>query len=246
MRGILWLCSVLLVCPGAYGQDPSVLSSKPVSSSPPVGRCVQADGKLTCSQMRLRDMILYAFNLPNYQLALEDRSDFERHNLETAIPPNSTDDQIRVMMQGLLADRFQLVWHREVRNVSGRVLVVAPGEPNLTEVQSVAQKSNHQWGVTIDGHSGNLSFDGLSVTEIASILSDMFGEPVLDQTSLMGTYQGRLVFYLPGAGPVPGKDGAGSPAMVLAKGHVRIIEEMRDRAVEQLVVNRGDSTPKGK
>jgi len=155
--------------------------------------------------MRLRDLILYAFNLPNYQLALEDRSDFERHDLETAIPPNSTDDRLRTMMQGLLADRFQLVWHREVRNLPGHVLVVAPGEPNLTEVQSVVQKSDRQWGVTIDGHSGHLSFDGLSVTESAANLSDMLGEPVLNQTGLSGTYQGRLDSIFRALAPSLGK-----------------------------------------
>jgi uncharacterized protein (TIGR03435 family) len=54
----------------------------------------------------------------------------DRFNIEARAPENSTIDQMRLMMQALLADRFQLVVHRETRNAPAFGLVlVRPGAP---------------------------------------------------------------------------------------------------------------------
>ncbi len=98
MRSILRLCSIVLACRGACAQDFIV--------SPPGARCVPAADKLTCNKLRLRELILYAFDLPNYQLAFNDRSGFERHDLEIPLAPNATADQARALMRGVLAGRF--------------------------------------------------------------------------------------------------------------------------------------------
>lgn len=58
----------------------------------------------------------------------------ERFNIEARAPENSTIDQMRLMMQALLADRFHLVVHHETRDAPALGLVlVRPGAtgPNL-------------------------------------------------------------------------------------------------------------------
>ena len=55
----------------------------------------------------------------------------DRFNIEARAPGNSTIDQMRLMMQALLADRFHLVVHRETRDAPAfglvRVRAGAPG-----------------------------------------------------------------------------------------------------------------------
>ena len=54
----------------------------------------------------------------------------DRFNIEARAPANSTIDQMRLMMQTLLADRFQLVIHQEARDAPAFALVlVHPGVP---------------------------------------------------------------------------------------------------------------------
>ena len=50
----------------------------------------------------------------------------------TAIfPPTTTGAQFRIMLQNLLADRFQLVLHHETRDYAGYEVVVADGGPKF-------------------------------------------------------------------------------------------------------------------
>ena len=61
-------------------------------------------------------------------------SSADRFNIEARAPGNSTIDQMRLMMQALLADRFHLVIHHETRDAPAFSLVlVHPGTtgPNL-------------------------------------------------------------------------------------------------------------------
>jgi uncharacterized protein (TIGR03435 family) len=54
----------------------------------------------------------------------------DRFNIEARAPENSTIDQMRLMMQTLLADRFHLVVHHETRDAPAFGLVlVRPGAP---------------------------------------------------------------------------------------------------------------------
>jgi uncharacterized protein (TIGR03435 family) len=54
----------------------------------------------------------------------------DRFNIEARAPDNSTIDQMRLMMQALLADRFHLVVHLETRDAPAfGLLLVRPGAP---------------------------------------------------------------------------------------------------------------------
>ncbi len=57
-------------------------------------------------------------------------SSADRFNIEARAPGNSTVEQMRLMMQALLADRFHLVVHHETRDAPAFALVlVHPGAP---------------------------------------------------------------------------------------------------------------------
>ena len=56
----------------------------------------------------------------------------ERYTIRAKLPPGTSKDQFRVMLQNLLAERFALKVHHETRNMSGYRLVVAKGGAKLT------------------------------------------------------------------------------------------------------------------
>jgi uncharacterized protein (TIGR03435 family) len=95
-------------------------------------------------------------------------------------------DQLRLMLQNLLAQRFRLAEHRETKEVNGYALVAVNGGPKLE-----ASK-----GGAANGHIGP---DGLSARNIplgafASMLTHAVGAHVVDETMLKGSYDIHLSF----------------------------------------------------
>ena len=93
------------------------------------------------------------------------------------------------MLQKLLAERFQIKFHRETRELSAYVLTVAPGGPKL-------QKSPDGLDA-IPGlgfsQLGNLHVHDATLEEFAGVMqTSVFERPVVDQTGVEGRYTFNL------------------------------------------------------
>jgi uncharacterized protein (TIGR03435 family) len=103
--------------------------------------------------------------------------------------PVLTETDLHRMMQGLLADRFNLKLHRESRETPGYVLVPANKEPKLVPARDK----------TISGRDRirqiapalgviRLSAQNISMTAFSELLSTFGIGPVVDKTNIQGTY----------------------------------------------------------
>ena len=131
---------------------------------------------------------------------------------------NATKDQMRLMLQALLADRFKLTVHHEQKEQSILALVVGKGGPKLkpSPVEDkpadtapdnrpgppVQISGNPQTGMTVRGagQAGatriQMSPDGtihleaerLTMAQLADSLTRFAGRPVVDMTGLSGPY----------------------------------------------------------
>ncbi len=91
---------------------------------------------LTC-QANLKRIILRAFGLRPFQLAAPDWTDNQLFELRAAVPAGATKEQVEVMLQNLLTERFHLAFHREPREVTRYELLVAEGGPKLKDAPEV-------------------------------------------------------------------------------------------------------------
>jgi uncharacterized protein (TIGR03435 family) len=57
--------------------------------------------------------------------------DSEKYAIAARVPPGTTEDQFRVMLQNLLTQRFKLTLHHEPKELSVYDLIVAKGGPKL-------------------------------------------------------------------------------------------------------------------
>ena len=86
------------------------------------------------TNFRLSTYISFAYKMTNYQTEyvftqLPKWALVDRFDIQARAPANTTKDQMRLMMQSLLADRFKLVVHTETRQVPVFALVlVKPGK----------------------------------------------------------------------------------------------------------------------
>src|SRR5262249_31045275 len=118
------------------------------------------------------------------------------------IPSTTTVEQLRQMVQTMLADRFKLSFHWETQNVPGYALVVAKRGPKLKLKDAAdAEELPYQEGMTgrlvIRGKS---TLDKLAEWFSGSRGSVGFSAPVINKTELTALYDYEFVLSDGGGG----------------------------------------------
>ncbi len=109
------------------------------------------------------------------------------------------------MLQALLANRFQLRFHRESKDGPAYALVVAAKGPKLTPTKNPDAFRYVGGGTTGDPQLPLfMSAENASMALLALRLSDRFGRPVLDQTGLKGDFDFKFIYEYEEDDPQPG------------------------------------------
>jgi uncharacterized protein (TIGR03435 family) len=105
------------------------------------------------------------------------------------VPGQPNAKQVGIMMQKLLADRFQLKLHHETRELAVYAITVASGGSKLTK-SSAAPDGQSNFGLR---GMGNLVASNVNMAEFASWMqSSVMDRPVVDQTGLTDKYDFTL------------------------------------------------------
>jgi uncharacterized protein (TIGR03435 family) len=102
-------------------------------------------------------------------------------------PATTSGEGLFLMFQQLLAERFKLKFHREVREISGFVLVIAKDGPKL---KLAAENELPQ----LNMKSGLVSGQKVPIGSIANFLTQRFGRMVTDKTGMTGVYDFTLTW----------------------------------------------------
>jgi uncharacterized protein (TIGR03435 family) len=124
------------------------------------------------------------------------------------VPPGATRDQVNVMLQNLLVDRFQLKVHRSTRELPIFALVVAGGGPKL-KASVDDPNAPRPRGTLWSGGLKKYEFNRWTMAAFARTLELDVDRPVIDMTGLDGTYDIRLEFA--SASPIALAPGAPDP-----------------------------------
>ncbi|MFZ0339308.1 MAG: TIGR03435 family protein [Terracidiphilus sp.] len=96
------------------------------------------------------------------------------------------------LIRKLLADRFDLSFHREKRELGVYALVVAKGGPKLvTAAHPDAQPSQHNEG---HGTQTTRSFTSAAMSDFVLTMQFFLDRPLVDQTGLTGRYDFSLTY----------------------------------------------------
>src|SRR5512143_1579224 len=142
--------------------------------------------RVTGTACTLLDMITSAYGIRYDQVSggtgwiASDRFDIDAKAPGDAPP---TADQAHRMMQALLADRFQLKVHREMKEVPAYALVVGRNGPKLKQSAPDAAPGGFvratDKGLHMEATKGTME-------RLAAQLSTTAGRPVIDKTGLTG------------------------------------------------------------
>ena len=151
-------------------------------------------GVLSARGYTLKALIAYSYDMDDHQILDVPKSlDSERYDI-TAKPEKEgrfTTAEGKVMLQSLLADRFQLKFHRESKELPIYILTVAKSGSKMrprTEGDGGAPRSMLFQGPRLPGRN-------LSVTDLAAGLQKMaLDRPVIDKTGLSGKFDFDLTW----------------------------------------------------
>jgi uncharacterized protein (TIGR03435 family) len=187
-----------------------VASIRPSAAGPPgqVAAGVHLDGaQVHIAALTLKEYLGIAYRVKYSQIAGPDWIGSDRFDIAATIPAGAKPAQIPEMLQALLADRFQLKFHREKKDLPVYALVPGKGPLKLKEVQpdqaqgKAPEPINIAAGGSAAGVSENLGngsswsfvpnrFEAtkLSMDTFARSLERFADRPIVDRTGLNGLY----------------------------------------------------------
>ena len=157
-------------------------------------------GELLMTNVTLADILRFAFAITNdEQLAGPDwmRNKGVRFDILAKAPPDTPNDQILLMLQTLLKERFKLAYHREPKVLSFLALEVGRNGSKLRQADESTAASGNKFFI------GDIVSNRVSMQMLTTVLSRFLREPILDMTGLQGYYEVKLEWV-----PEPGQLGA--------------------------------------
>jgi len=173
--------------PQALGRiTPVVIRGGPGSSDP---------GLVRFDYIDMYSLVTMAYGIQWIQLSGPDWLRSTRFDINAKVPPGTTVDQYRLMLQNLLAERFKLALHHETKEATTYNLVIAKNGPKLKESEPDPDAPN--LGLQpppatppIRGYNGAVQVHQIRQTaeRLAATFASQLGLPVTDDTGLKGIY----------------------------------------------------------
>jgi uncharacterized protein (TIGR03435 family) len=175
----------------------AVATIKPSRPDAPRGGYGIRGPDVTTTNVTVSWMIKLAYNVHANQIAAAPSwIDSERYDTvgRSETPGEPSRDQMKLMIQKLLVDRFQLRFHTEKKELPVYAMVVAKSGPKIAVS---AGDPNAFPGIGFGREPGVISLSGRNtgLNGIANGLqSNILDKPVVDQTGLTGRYDFQLRF----------------------------------------------------
>ena len=149
--------------------------------------------RITFTNSSLKNLVQVAYGVKSYQVEGPAWLESAMFDVVANVPPGATRDQASLMLQKLLADRFQMKLHRSTRELPVFALVVARNGPKL-KASVVDPDAPKPRGTFWSGGRKKFEFDRRTMASFAHTLELDVARPVIDRTGLKGTYDIRLEF----------------------------------------------------
>ncbi len=186
----------------------------------------------------LKSCVGWAYHVMEYQVTAPDWLSSERFDIVAKASGSVPEDDLRTMMQALLADRFKVESHRQSKEMSAYALVPAKGGPKVHEstTQGASSIQPDRARLTVTVQRGRMP-------ELIDLLERFFHAPVIDETGLKGSYDltVNIARYMPQSG-----DGPPDPLSLIATAlqeELGLKLESRKMVVPMVVVDRAEKTP---
>jgi uncharacterized protein (TIGR03435 family) len=162
----------------------------------------RSGGRVTMHDIRVATAVIYAYHLAggamttSYQLAgnLQMPDGWEEYDIDAIAPGLPSDDDLRLMFQVLLEERFQLKYRWESRKLALYDLTIAKNGPKLIPGDRNRKGTGHRRSAEPEPGVSRLAGSG-SIEDLAGALSARLESPVQNLTGLTGGWYDFDVAY---------------------------------------------------
>jgi uncharacterized protein (TIGR03435 family) len=161
--------------------------------------------RVSLHMSHIASVITYAYRIPFFQVIGYDKTAVasEWYDIDAKVGHDAAEEQVRLMFQSLLEDRFKFKVHRETRELPEYELTIAKDKPKMTpasddELMKLEIEGKHfTWpkgncGITGWLEGAHLICHAATMEQIVSAISGGLGAPVADRTGLTGSYDLNL------------------------------------------------------
>ncbi|HLK67045.1 MAG TPA: TIGR03435 family protein [Bryobacteraceae bacterium] len=202
-------------------------------------------GNLTIRNATLNTCLRWAYGVKDYQISGPSWMDSEVYEIVAKASGPASADEMKPMLQALLADRFNLTLHRDKKEMLVYALIQGKNPPKLRPSEDAAAGKIKVVGNTV-------TIPHMSMGQLSDLLSRQMERPVLDMTGLSGFFDFDLETAKSGDGDEMDKTqpivnakkmlgGAGLPHLVQEQLGLKL--EARKLPTEVLVIDRAERVP---
>lgn len=197
-------------------------------------------GSLNMHNVTLRTAIRWAYHVMDPQISGPAWLADERYDIAAKAAGPVPADEMRPMLQTLLAERFKLELHHQTKEMSAYVLTVGKNGPKFTE-----SKSEGESVMEPDRKTFKVSVQRTPVSQLCDMLAQMFRAPVVDQTGLAGRYD-ITIDALKYVAEMRGSTEPPDPLTLILRGlqeELGLKLEPRKMPIELLVIDHAEKAP---
>jgi len=133
----------------------------------------------------LLDIVAFAYGVQNVQISGPDWLSNTRFEIQAKAGMPASRDEMRAMLQTLLAERFKVTVHREKKDLSALVLTLGKNGHKLQENSVEGSPSFTTGRLTLTGN-------GATLAQMTEFISREIGVLIVDRTGLTGRYNYKL------------------------------------------------------
>jgi uncharacterized protein (TIGR03435 family) len=280
LRAQLSAAVTIFTCASAFGQVAENLTFEVASVKPAAvpaqgrgggrrgGPGTPDPGQITWNMPTLRVLLTTAYDVKNYQLIGPAWLDTEHYDIVAKVPVGATQEQVNVMWQNLLKERFGVVVHHEFKEFQVDELVIAKGGPRVkaTTLDPNAPRAVETGPPKLDrngspemngpgtmmdimmgpnGPVGHMVARTQPISTLATTLGNQLNHPVLDKTGLTGKYDFTVEFTpnLPGAAAAAEASDPGSSLAAAIQQQLGLRLVSSKAKIDVLVVDKAERVP---
>jgi uncharacterized protein (TIGR03435 family) len=135
----------------------------------------------------LKSLLMRAYGLEPFQVSGPAWMDSEHYDVLATIPEGTAKEDVPVMLQHLLAERFRVTLHSETKDQPGYILGIGKGGSKL-KVSAERGKSAPMATAKFGTDSVIETMYGQTMPAFAHVLARMLERPVIDSTGLSGEF----------------------------------------------------------
>ncbi len=141
----------------------------------------QETGRINYPNVKLKGVIALAYGVGQDQIEGPEWLDDERYDIVATLPDNAPEEQVPVMIQHLLAERFGMTVHEETKQRSGFALTTGKGALQLKTVEENAPAG-------FSSKKDRVEVMNVTMNQFAKFLSLTVGRPFVDETGIQGHF----------------------------------------------------------